>query len=123
MENRKVKMENVGERWRICTPGAKPGSFALVQDKSIANNEPLALEVVGTHKKPETGYQRTYFVPFQAYKDAMPDYEGPVWQWNGNRVEPTIGPSVLADYPETSERAHFIISEGYMDLCDDHMEN
>lgn len=120
---RKVKMENMGERWRLATPDAKPGCFAFVQDKDIAQGDPIGVEIVGTHRDAATGYMRAHFVAFQAYKDAMPDYDGPIWQWNGNRVEPTIGPSVLQEYPASGERAHFIISEGYMNLCDDHKEN
>lgn len=116
MENRKIEMENVGDRWKLSCPTAKAGQFAFVSLEQ--GEEPIGIEIVCTHRR-DDGSSRVHFAPFEAYANRTPDYDGPIWQWDGDEEKPSLSPSVLQDWGN-SGRAHFIVAGGVMQLCTDH---
>lgn len=44
---------------------------------------------------------------------------GPVWQWNGDIVKPTVSPSILVCPNESARRCHSFIRDGKIEFCND----
>ncbi len=44
---------------------------------------------------------------------------GPVWQWNGDVVKPTVSPSILACPNQPERRCHSFVRDGLIEFLSD----